>query len=220
MDQYQKWQNIAFTIFSSLLLIGLVSYNIWGKDVPIGEIKGYVNSLGPLAPIAFIILYSFATVFIPSTPIMAISGVLFGFKYGLIYTVIGGMISSIAVFGISRILGRSFSEKILKNDKLKKVGEYNDKIENHGIWTLIVLRIMPIMPFNVLNLIMGISKIKFRDYFVGTLLGLAPSNVAAVYFGSLIFTAAAQRLSFALSAIVLAIILAFAYRNIRKNFKK
>lgn len=220
MNQYQKWQNIAFAIFSILLLSGLIAYNVWGEDVPINEIKFYIKDLGIWAPIVFVALYAFATIFIPSTPIMAISGVLFGFKYGLIYTVLGGFLSAMFVFGLSRILGSSFSEKILKHERLKKVGDYNDKIREHGLWTLIVLRIMPIMPFNVLNLLMGVSKIKIRDYILGTLIGLAPSNIAAVYFGSFIFTAAAQRFSFALTALIIAIILVIAYKNIRKNFRK
>ena len=41
------------------------------------------------------------------------------------------------------------------------------------------------MPFNVLNILMGVSKIKTQDYLIGTLFGLIPSNVLAVYFGYL-----------------------------------
>lgn len=220
MNRYQRLQNIAFVIFSILIVSSLIVYNIWGGDVPINQIKFYINNLGIWAPIVFIVLYAFATIFIPSTPFMAISGVLFGFKYGLIYTVIGGFLSAMFVFGLSRILGTSFSEKILRHERLKKFGEYNEKIREHGLWSLIVLRIMPIMPFNVLNLLMGISKIKIRDYILGTLIGLAPSNVATVYFGSFIFTAAAQRFSLALTTLIIAIIFIIAYKNIRKNFKK
>lgn len=220
MNTYQKWQERAFVLFSSLLILGLIAYNIWGKEVPINELKFYINNLGIWAPIVFIALYAFATIFIPSTPFMAISGVLFGFKYGLIYTVIGGFVSAMFVFGLSRILGASFSEKILRHERFKKIGEYNESINEHGLWSLIVLRIMPVMPFNVLNLLMGISKIKVRDYILGTLIGLAPSNVITVYFGSFIFTAAAQKLSLIITTILIAIIILIAYRNIRRNFKK
>ena len=45
----------------------------------------------------------------------------------------------------------------------------------------------PIMPFNLLNLIMGVSKVRSVDYIAGTLIGLAPSNLLTVYFGQLIF---------------------------------
>ena len=220
MGNYQRWQNWAFGIFSVLLLSGLIIYNVWGEEVPINELKFYINDLGIWAPIVFVVLYAFATIFIPSTPFMALSGVLFGFKYGLLYTVIGGFISAMFVFILSRLLGAAFSEKILRNERLKKIGDYNESFREHGLWSLIILRIMPVMPFNVLNLLMGISKIKTRDYILGTLIGLAPSNVITVYFGSFIFTAAAQKLSFFITTVVIAIVLMIAYRNIRKNFRK
>ncbi len=220
MANYQRWQNWAFGIFSVLLLSGLLIYNIWGEEVPINELKFYINDLGIWAPIVFTSLYTLATIFIPSTPFMALSGVLFGFKYGLLYTVIGGFVSAMFVFTLSRLLGATFSEKILKHERLKKIGDYNESIREHGLWSLIVLRIMPIMPFNVLNLLMGISKIKTRDYIIGTLIGLAPSNIVTVYFGSFVFTAAAQKLSFVLTTAIIAIVLIIAYKNARKNFKK
>lgn len=220
MTTYQKLQNIAFITFSVLILMGLVAYNIWSQDVPINEIKDYTSSLGIWTPVAFIALYTMITIFIPSTPFMAIAGILFGFKYGLLYTVIGGILSAVFVFYLSRILGSSFTEKILKHEKLKRFDEYSDKIIDSGIWTLIVLRIMPIMPFNVLNLLMGISKIKIRDYLLGTIIGLAPSNVIVVYFGSFIFTEVAQRMSWTISLVVIVFVIVFIYKNTGKYFKK
>ena len=44
------------------------------------------------------------------------------------------------------------------------IGEYNQKLENKGVLDLVVLRILPIMPFNVLNILMGVSRINIQNY--------------------------------------------------------
>jgi uncharacterized membrane protein YdjX (TVP38/TMEM64 family) len=111
---------------------------------------------------------------------------LFGLKYGFIYTVISGFLSSIIVFYISRKLGRSWVEKILEHKYLTHLNEYNKRLEQGPIWDIIILRITPVMPFNALNALLGVSKIKIKDYVIGTLLGVLPSNVITVYIGAFI----------------------------------
>jgi uncharacterized membrane protein YdjX (TVP38/TMEM64 family) len=118
---------------------------------------------------------------------MALAGILFGFKEGVLYTVIGGLLSSLLVFGISRKLGKEIIDETLKKRHLNLLVKYDKRLERGGIWDLAILRMIPIMPFNVLNLIMGVSKIKTKDYLFGTLLGLIPSIILTVYFGHLLF---------------------------------
>jgi uncharacterized membrane protein YdjX (TVP38/TMEM64 family) len=184
---WQKLQNTAFIIFLILIIGSLLSYEIWGNGFDLEQTRQHVKNFGIWSPIIFIFLYTIGTIFIPSTPFMAIAGILFGFKYGLIYTLIGGFLSSIIVFIISRKLGKEKVEKILEHKYLKHLGEYNKRLEEGAIWDLIILRITPIMPFNVLNILMGVSRIKIKDYAIGTAIGLIPSNILTVYFGNIIY---------------------------------
>lgn len=117
---------------------------------------------------------------------MAIAGILFGFKYGLIYTIIGGFLSAIIVFAISRILGKGRADIFLQHKYLKLLEGYNKRLGEGAIWDLIIFRVTPIMPFNILNILMGISRIKTQDFVIGTILGLIPSNILTVYLGILI----------------------------------
>jgi uncharacterized membrane protein YdjX (TVP38/TMEM64 family) len=186
MERWQTIRKIVFVIFLVLVISSLFLYEIIKDNTDFSQIRQYLKDLGIWAPIAFIALYTLGTIFIPSTPFMAVAGVLFGFKYGLIYTIIGGVISSLFVFTISRILGKHWAEGILEHRYMRKLDGYNKKLESGAIADLIILRVIPIMPFNVLNILMGVSKIKTRDFVLGTIIGLIPSNIAAVYFGHII----------------------------------
>jgi len=178
----QKWVfgALLLTILSSMLL-----YPTFDENINIDQIREGVGKLGIWAPLAFVVFYIIGTIFIPSTPFIALAGVLFGFKHGFLYVTTASFIGAIVTFYISRTLGRNWAESILQHKYFGLAYRYNKRLETGAIWDLIVLRLAP-MPFNVLNILMGISRISIGDYVIGTLLGLIPSNVLVVYFGNLI----------------------------------
>ena len=170
-----------------VLVVGLFFlFQILGYDIDSESIRQYVKDFGIWAPLIFIILYALGAFFIPATPFMIAAGILFGFKYGLIYTIISGLLSSTIVFVVSRKLGKEWIEKILEHRYMRHLNEYNKRLETGAIWDIMLLRITPIMPFNALNILMGVSKVKTRDYILGSLIGLIPSNILTVYIGTFI----------------------------------
>jgi len=182
-----KWQTLQkwiFVVFICLVTSSIVLYLSFADEISVETLRQNIKNFGIWSPIIFIAIYTLGTIFIPSTPFMATAGILFGFKYGLLYTVIGGFLSSVIVFSLARLFGKQWVDNILENKYLKMVGNYNKRLESGGLLDLMVLRMAPIMPFNILNIIMGVSRIKMETYILGTLLGLAPSNVLSVYFGT------------------------------------
>jgi uncharacterized membrane protein YdjX (TVP38/TMEM64 family) len=117
---------------------------------------------------------------------MLIAGILFGFVYGFVYIFIGGVLSSIIVFIVSRKLGREWVEKILEHRYFVYLNGHNKKLENGSIWSIMVLRMTPIMPFSALSILMGVSRIKTGNYIIGTAVGFLPTAVLTVYLGTLI----------------------------------
>jgi uncharacterized membrane protein YdjX (TVP38/TMEM64 family) len=182
---WRKLQKIIFWIFLILVVFSIVSYYVFGEDLDLQTLRYYIKDLGIWAPTVFVLTYILLSIFIPTTPLMIIAGLLFGFWYGLLYTFVGGLISAIIVFSFCRKLGREEVENILKNKYLKKLDEYNKKLAENGVWDLTVLRILPVMPFNVLNILMGISSIKTKDYILGTITGSMPSHIVALYLATL-----------------------------------
>src|SRR3989344_4821088 len=198
MSKWGKFRTILFLIFSGVIIVGLFSYSVWGDRIPIEEIRSYVEA-SQKAPIIFMSLYAFLSMVTPTTPLMAIAGVLFGFTEGTLYSLVAGMVSASIIFIVSRLLGRLFIENILEKESLEKFNGYYDRVSKRGLTAVVILRITPIMPFNILSLLMGITKISFSDYMLGTLIGLIPSHLVTVYFGSLVLTEAFREFSLYLS---------------------
>lgn len=184
--QWYKLRRIIFISFLALTISLFAALQILGYDVNSENIRQYLNNFGIWGPLIFIIIYTFGTFFIPATPFMVAGGILFGLKYGLLYTLISGLLSSYIIFIISRKLGKEWVEKILEHGYLRHLNEYNKRLETGAVWDIMLLRMTPIMPFNVLNILMGVSRITTQDYIIGTLLGLIPSNALTVYIGSLV----------------------------------
>lgn len=181
---WPKLQRIIFVSFIVLIIGMFLLFEILGYNIDSENIRIYLKEFGIWAPIVFIMLYTLGTFFIPATPFMIAAGILFGFKYGLLYTIISGLLSSTVVFITSRKFGKEWVEKILEHRYLRHLNEYNQRLETGAIWDIMLLRMTPIMPFNALNILMGVSRAKTKDYIMGTLLGLIPSNVLTVYIGA------------------------------------
>lgn len=183
---WQKLQRIILVVFLILIVGSLFFYQVSSDSINLETIRQHLKNFGIWTPLIFIIFYTLSIIFIPSTPLMIIAGILFGFKYGFIYTVIGGFTSSVIVFNLSRKLGKEWVESILEHKYLKYINEYNKRLERGAVWDLIILRITPIMPLNALNILMGVSRIKTEEYIIGTIIGLVPGNIVVVYFGNVI----------------------------------
>lgn len=184
--KYGKLQSFLFGILIALIFILSIGFIFYGDAFSIDLVRNELRDFGVWSPIVFICLYAILVIFFPSTPFMALAGILFGFKFGFAYSLIGGIISSIFLFGVSRILGQRWADSILRNKYLTPLGKYNKRLERGAIIDLIIMRVLPVIPFNVLNIIMGISRIKLLPYIIGTVIGLIPSHIVAVYAGNLI----------------------------------
>lgn len=143
----------------------------------------WIDSLGPIAPIAFIILYVIVTVaFIPASIVTLGAGVVFGVVQGSLYVFIGAMLGAAAAFLIGRYVARDWvSSKIAGNDRFKAIDE---AIANEGRKIIFLIRLSPAFPFNLLNYALGLTKVSLKDYVLGTT-GILPGTIMYVYLGSL-----------------------------------
>lgn len=148
------------------------------------RIQLQIQSYGYFAPIAFILLYMLITIFfVPGTPFTILSGILFGSIFGTTYTVIGATLGASIAFGVSRLLGKDFVDKIIKN-KFKGLNKYDEKLKEYGLSTMLFFRIVPLFPFNGLNFAMGLTRISFKNYFIGTLVGIIPGSFILANIGN------------------------------------
>lgn len=143
----------------------------------------WVDSLGFWGPLAFIVLYTVATVaFLPGSILTLGAGVVFGVVKGSLFVFIGAMIGATAAFIVGRYIARDWvSKRVNRNPKFKAL---DDAIGREGRKILLLLRLSPAFPFNVLNYAMGLTRISLPDYVTGTA-GIIPGTIMYVYLGSL-----------------------------------
>ena len=182
----KKYKGIVIKLFIGILLVA----GIWWivkcqcinlKSLTPAALRDFIQSFGKLAVLAYIIAYALNTVsIIPSIAALSLTaGLAFGEVWGALYLMIGAMIGTTATFMISRYFGRNLIEKMLKG----KFKDLDKKLANNGFMTILFFRVIPLVPYEVLNYAGGLSRIKFKDYFLATFLGLIPGVIVSAFFG-------------------------------------
>jgi uncharacterized membrane protein YdjX (TVP38/TMEM64 family) len=143
----------------------------------------WVNNLGAIAPIAFILLYIVATVaFLPGSLLTLGAGVLFGIVAGSLYVFISATIGATLAFLVGRYVARDWiSKKIAENQKFRAIDR---AVGREGFKIVLLTRLSPIFPFNLLNYGMGVTGVALKDYVLASV-GMIPGTVMYVYIGSL-----------------------------------
>ena len=138
----------------------------------------FLDTAGIWAPVVFIVIYAVGVcLFVPGTLLTGLGAAIFGPYWGFVYVWFGAMAGSSAAFLIGRTLGREFASGLIGN-KLKK---YDDAIERNGFATVLYLRLV-YFPFTPMNFGMGLTKVRFWDYFIGTGLGIIVGTFIFTFF--------------------------------------
>ena len=144
----------------------------------------WVESLGSIAPIAFIVLYNVATVLlIPGSLLTLGSGVLFGLVWGSVYVFFAATLGATLAFWLGRTVARDWvSNKISAYPKFAAIDK---AVSKEGFKIVFLTRLSPLFPFNILNYAFGITQVSLKDYVLGSV-GMIPGTILYVYIGSLI----------------------------------
>ena len=143
----------------------------------------WIESLGSIGAIAFIGIYIIATIaFLPAFILTLGAGVLFGVGWGSVYVFIGATLGAIAAFLVGRYLVRDWvAKKIAGNDKFSAIDR---AVGKEGLKIVLLTRLSPIFPFNLLNYAFGVTGVSIKDYIIGSI-GMIPGTMMFVYIGSL-----------------------------------
>ncbi|HDQ26119.1 MAG TPA: TVP38/TMEM64 family protein [bacterium] len=150
-----------------------------GRALFMERFSGYMERIGGWAPFVFILFFIFCIAFfVPASIPVSIGSLVFGSWTGLLLNLIGANIGGIMAFFLSRYLLRGFAAKLLRHAHFKKL---DDKVEEHGFSIIIYLRLM-FLPFTYLSFASGLSKIRFKDFFWATFIGVIPGIIFVTFF--------------------------------------
>ncbi|HSA82446.1 MAG TPA: VTT domain-containing protein [Geminicoccaceae bacterium] len=118
-------------------------------------------------------------VLVPVNLLIAATGAAFGPLLGFGYAVLGSLVAAAVVFGVGRALGSDPVRRFAG----RRVNAVSRRLDRHGLLAMALLRLLPIAPFGVVNLVAGAAEMRFRDFLLGSLIGMAPGIALMTLFG-------------------------------------
>ena len=143
----------------------------------------FIASFGPYAMVVFVFVQALQVIFapIPGEITGFVGGYLFGSTIGTICSTIGLMLGSSLAFGLARGLGIKFVEKIVKKEYINK---FNFFITHKGLYISFILFLIPGFPKDSLCYLLGLTHMRFLDFFLMNLIGRLPGTLMLTFQGS------------------------------------
>ncbi len=164
----------------SVLIISIIAISAFLFQHNSEAVIRWMNTLGVFAPLFFLIFYCLATLcFLPTMVLTLAGGVLFGPILGTVFNLTGATIGAAVAFCISRHLVFDWVAK-KKNARISKLMA---GVDSQGWQFVALLRIVPIIPFNLVNYGLGVTQIKFSHYITTTAIFLIPTEIFFTYCG-------------------------------------
>lgn len=180
------------------------------------EAKAAIDGLGGMASVVFIVICIVrGVVFIPCGLISALGGMLFGPLIGTVFSLCGLTAGSVITFCLARSFGKSWVQRIMgcKYDK------YEGYISKDYFYNIFLMRVVPILPFDAVSCIAGMSGTRVGIFILATFLGSLPGVFVYVFFGDSIKCMSIKRVMFSVSIIAVFAILPFCYKKVMKLIK-
>ncbi len=180
------------------------------------QIKDYVNSFGGLAPIIYIIMFTFVPLTLFPDSLLAIAGgMCFGLFWGSIYTMVGALSGGTLAFYIARLIKKG----LIKKPSSKDLGGLSKSIEERGFWIVLLLRLIPLFPYDVISYSAGLSGISIKDFLLATLLGTIPGIIVFTNVGDKATDIGSRDFYISLSLLVALLVISVILKN-RFSLKK
>mgnify|MGYP000912470873 FL=1 len=188
-----RWGAKAKAMLLLVLISGLVvlvfvwrwtSMGAWlDIDQLVGQLRLTGGALGLLASIGCIVLAS--VVAVPLGVIIVVSAITFGPWLGCLFVISGACIGGV----ISYALGSFLGHEALCRFAGKRVNDLSTRLKHKGVLAVIVIRMLPIAPFAIVNMIAGATHLRMIDFVIGTFFGMIPGVVAITFFSDWIVRA-------------------------------
>lgn len=163
----------------ALAIAGVIIALVQREILP--PLAAWFAELGPAAPITFVAVYVLLTVaLVPNSFLTVASGALFGLYWGTVYSFIASVLGAAAAFAAARYIVRDrFAGRLVRDPRFQRIDR---ALSRNGLRVMLLIRLSPVFPYSLLNYALGISRVRARDYLIGSI-SMLPGTALYVYPG-------------------------------------
>ncbi len=188
-----KWRSLAILLALAVLLV--LAYWLWmplrsgvqrALDIiargDIEQLRQYLLSFGIWAPIVSALLMVLQSVLfpLPAFIITVTNGLLFGAFWGTLLSWSSAMVGAAVCYAIARVLGRPAVERLVSKKALSVADRFFERYGNNSV---LIARLIPVVSFDVVSYVAGVTSISFLGFFVATGIGQLPATIVYSVLG-------------------------------------
>ncbi len=167
-------------LLAAIIVVGVIYALVVGLPSQ-DRVRALVTDRGALGVLIFVLGYAVITLTpAPASAATIVAGVLFGVPGGVAIVLVGATLGAYGGFWIGRLLGREAVERLTG----RRVARVNDLLRRRGLFAVLGIRLVPVLPFAVVNYSAGLTAVRQTDYVLGTALGIVPGTVVYVVLGA------------------------------------
>jgi len=165
----------------ALIVLGAIGLALILGTPDIAAMRSRVDAAGVWGPALFFALYvGLALIPSPKALLTAAGGALFGLWAGAALSLAAALVGAVISFGVGRLLGREAVDRLIHG----RLARVDALLADHGLSAVLIVRLVPLVPFIAINYASGLSGVKFRHYVLGSALGMVPGSLAYAALGA------------------------------------
>lgn len=164
-----------------LLLVAIVTLALVLGTPDIEAMRARVHEAGAWGPALFVALYvGLSLIPCPKALLTAAGGALFGLVPGAALALLGALVGAVISFGIGRLLGREAVDRLTRG----RLVQVDTLLRDHGLAAVLVVRLVPLVPFIAINYAAGLTGVRLRHFVLGSAVGMVPGSLAYAALGA------------------------------------
>jgi uncharacterized membrane protein YdjX (TVP38/TMEM64 family) len=166
-----------------LLLAGAALLVVLARQLPADALRAWVESLGAWGPAGLALVYLLAPLLlVPGAPLSLLAGALFGVTTGVLVVLPAATFGATLAFLAGRhLLRERVAQRLAGHARLASLDQ---AVGRQGLRLVLLLRLTPVLPFNLLNYALGLTRVRLAEYVLGSLFGMVPGALLYVSAGA------------------------------------
>lgn len=164
-----------------LIVLGAIGLALVLGTPDVERLRSHVENAGIWGPVAFFGLYTALTLIpVPKALLTAAGGAAFGLWAGASLALSAALVGAVICFGLGRLLGRDVVDRLTRG----RLAHVNALLRDHSFAAVLVVRLVPLVPYTAINYASGLTGVRLRPYILGSALGMVPGSLAYAALGA------------------------------------